>query len=128
MSETIGKVTAAKKPVAAELEYQGALAKTIINNKGGWSVDAYDKGDTKKLTDWMTKLKKDAEFCVSFDGGTAKYFVRVGTGSEKIPYNSLLVSSIKGHEARFKLLDWLQSVNGATSAQVNAFKERDPQD
>jgi len=128
MSETIGKVTSTKKPEAADIEYQGNLAKTIIKNKGGWTVDSFDKADAKKIIEWMTKLKKDVEFCVSFDGSVAKYFVRVGTGSEKIPYDSLLVSSLNGHEARFKLLDWMKSVGGASDAQVNAFKERDPQD
>ncbi len=125
MSETIAVLRVSKQG-ADRVDFHADETHLIIKNKIGWEAQEFQKPGLDKIKAFMTKNKKDAEFCISFDGGVLKYFARVG--SDKVLAYSAMLSSIKDHNKRFKILDGLVQYKATTQSVADAVKERDPLD
>src|SRR5271154_775228 len=103
MSETVVVLRTAKQ--GADRLPSFAYESNMVMKKSGWTPKAFDKGDFEKLDKLMTAKKKDTEYCVSLDAWDIKYLARVGT--ERMVKDHVKLTSMSGHEARFKMLDFL---------------------
>ena len=119
MGENVKVLKVATKPdqlkVAADYVWQ------LCTNKITLKVDKYDDNCIKKITDFMTKTKKNAEFCMSFDGEWASFFARVG--SSKLPNTAEKIAEFPNSD---KVLAGLASYGIATPGQVAEFKKKHP--
>jgi len=112
------KVAAKPDQLKADAEYVWNLSTSKI----GLRVSKYDDKDFKKLTEWMTKTKKPAEFCMSFDGEWAGFFARVG--SSKADNTAEKIAEFPA--TKDKILTGLATFGIATPAQVAEFKKKHP--
>jgi hypothetical protein len=122
MSETLKVLASAK--TADQLKAQNTAARNVVINDVGVRVDDLDAKDYTKLTEWMQKTKKPAEWVVSFDSEWLGFFARVGTN--KIAVSSVNISAERDIEKRRKILAALLKLKAATQAQVDAFIKANP--
>jgi len=119
MGENIKVLKSSSKP--EQLKVDADYVWQLCTNKITLKVDKYDDKDFTKLKDFMTKNKKPAEFCMSFDGEWAGFFARVG--SNKVPNTAEKIAEFPNSD---KVLAGLASYGIATPGQVAEFKKKHP--
>jgi len=125
MSEAIGVLVSSKDP--GRVEFNASFSQMALKNKVGWDAKAFDKGSLAKVSALLTKSpSKPIDYCVSLDGDVLKYFAR--SGSDRVVSVSQLLSAIKPHDKRLKILTGLKGYGVTNDALINAYKERDPMD
>jgi len=125
MPETLKVLTTATKE--EQLKAQNVAARNIVQNEIGVRVDDLDAKDFTKLGQSMSKLKKSAEWVISFDGDWFGYFVRVGADkSAKIDISFVRLSEERDLEKRKRILAALIARKAAAQAQVDAFYKEHP--
>ncbi len=123
MGENIKVIKVAKAP--DDLKVAASYIEQLCANKIGLKMDFFDARDFKTITEWMTKAKKPAEFCLSFDGDWVDCFARVGSQKNSTTQVSLS-GFVSDSDKRGKILDALVANGVATASQAADFKKKHP--